>query len=66
VRSALGTDDIERIRSAKDALQQAMFKIGEQIYSQSGGTSDGGTSGAGGASSEPGDENTVDAEFKEA
>ncbi len=62
VRSALGTDDIERIRSAKDALQQTMFKIGEQIYSQAG-ASGGGTNGASG---EPGDENTVEGEFKAA
>ncbi len=62
VRSALGTDDIERIRSAKDALQQTMFKIGEQIYSQAG-ASGGGTSGGSG---ESGDENTVEGEFKEA
>ena len=33
VRAALGTDDIERMRSAKDALQQAMYKVSEQIYS---------------------------------
>jgi molecular chaperone DnaK len=62
VRSALGTDDIERIRSAKDALQQAMFKIGEQIYSQAGAAS----GESGGGSSEPTDENTVEGEFKEA
>jgi len=62
VRSALGTDDIERIRSAKDALQQTMFKIGEQIYSQAGASSGGTT----GASGESGDENTVEGEFKEA
>ncbi len=29
---ALGTDDVERMRTAKDALQQAMYKISEEIY----------------------------------
>ena len=65
VRAALGTDDIERMRSAKDALQQAMYKVSEQIYA----------AGSGGASSEgqgeqpneggPSDDDTVDAQFKE-
>ncbi len=65
VRSALGTDDTSRIRSAKDALQQTMFKIGEQIYSQAGAS--GGTSGGpDGGSGEPADENTVEGEYKEA
>ncbi|HEX6817818.1 MAG TPA: Hsp70 family protein, partial [Ktedonobacterales bacterium] len=65
VRAALGTDDIERMRSAKDALQQAMYKVSEQIYA----------AGSGGAPSSenpeqpgeggPSDDNTVDAQFKE-
>ncbi|HEX6819993.1 MAG TPA: Hsp70 family protein, partial [Ktedonobacterales bacterium] len=64
VRAALGTDDIERMRSTKDALQQAMYKVSEQIYA----------AGSGGASSEnpeqpgeggPSDDDTVDAQFKE-
>jgi molecular chaperone DnaK len=66
VRAALGTDDVARMRSAKDALQQAMYKVSEQIYS---------AAGAGGAESseQPGesgpssshDDNTVEGEFKE-
>ncbi|HEX6817006.1 MAG TPA: Hsp70 family protein, partial [Ktedonobacterales bacterium] len=65
VRAALGTDDIERMRSTKDALQQAMYKVSEQIYA----------AGSGGATSSenpeqpteggPSDDNTVDAQFKE-
>ena len=39
VRAALGTDDIERMRAAKDALQQAMHKVGEQIYAAGSGGS---------------------------
>ncbi|HEU4785716.1 MAG TPA: Hsp70 family protein, partial [Ktedonobacterales bacterium] len=66
VRAALGTDDIERMRSAKDALQQAMYKVSEQIYSagSGGGTGSEGegqpTDGSG-----PADDDTVDAQFKE-
>ncbi|HEX6817740.1 MAG TPA: molecular chaperone DnaK [Ktedonobacterales bacterium] len=63
VRSALGTDDVARMRAAKDALQAAMLKIGEQIYSQAGATSGGEPEGTAG---NPTDENTVDGEFKEA
>jgi molecular chaperone DnaK len=61
VRAALATDDVERIKSARDALQAAMFKISESIYSAAG-------AGAGGDGSEPsgahGDE-PVEADFKE-
>ncbi|HEY1390701.1 MAG TPA: molecular chaperone DnaK [Ktedonobacterales bacterium] len=64
VRAALGTDDIERMRSAKDALQQAMYKVSEQIYSAGSGGGTGGesqpTDGSG-----PADDDTVDAQFKE-
>src|SRR5690242_13074755 len=65
VRAALGTDDIERMRSAKDALQQAMYKVSEQIYAAGSG---GGSSGGDGQSTDGGpsdDDNTVDAQFKE-
>ncbi|HEX6122968.1 MAG TPA: molecular chaperone DnaK, partial [Ktedonobacterales bacterium] len=36
VRAALATDDVERIKSAKDGLQQTMFKVSEQLYSAAG------------------------------
>jgi molecular chaperone DnaK len=63
VRAALGTDDIERMRSAKDALQQAMYKVSEQIYAAgSGGAS---AEGEGQPSGSPADDDTVDAQFKE-
>jgi len=63
VRAALGTDDIERMRTAKDALQQAMYKVSEHIYAAgSGGATGGdGQSTTGGAA----DDDTVDAQFKE-
>jgi molecular chaperone DnaK len=69
VRAALATEDIERIKSAKDALQNSMLKIGEAIYSQgasSGATDSGATDGAtAGAGTSSSDNNTVDADFKE-
>jgi molecular chaperone DnaK len=65
VRAALGTDDVGRIRSAKEALQQAMYKVSEQIYAAAG-------AGAGGSGSDQSssggtgpDDNTVEGEFKE-
>jgi molecular chaperone DnaK len=72
VRAALGTDDLERMRAAKDALQSAMLKVGEQVYASSaGGSSSGGdySSGSDGdsssSSSSSTDDNTVEGEFKE-
>src|SRR5215468_2148086 len=38
VRSALSTDDVSRIKSAREALEQAFYKISETIYRQSGST----------------------------
>jgi molecular chaperone DnaK len=66
VRAALGTDDIERMRTAKDALQQAMYKVSEHIYAagsggSGGATGDDGQPTSGGAA----DDDTVDAQFKE-
>jgi molecular chaperone DnaK len=74
VRSALATDDVSRIKSAREALQQSFYKISEKIYSQAGATA-GGNPGGGysedgpapdnDSSSGPGDDNTVEGEFKE-
>jgi molecular chaperone DnaK len=69
VRAALATDDVERIKSARDALQQVMFKVSESIYAAAGGgaggdgSSDGGESSSGDGS-QGGDE-PVEADFKE-
>ncbi|HEY8326364.1 MAG TPA: molecular chaperone DnaK [Ktedonobacterales bacterium] len=69
VRAALATDDVERIKSARDALQQVMFKVSESIYAAAGGgaggdgSSDGGESSSGDGS-QGGDE-AVEADFKE-
>ncbi len=74
VRSALASDDVSRIKSAREALQQAFYKISEKIYSQAGATAGGsagagygdeGPSSGGPSSSGPSDDNTVEGEFKE-
>jgi molecular chaperone DnaK len=70
VRAALGTDDLERMRGAKDALQAAMLKVGEQVYASSaagggGGSASDGDSGSAGSGSGSNDDNTVEGEFKE-
>jgi len=65
VRSALGTEDVERMRSAKDALSAAMLKVGEQLYSAaSAGAASGAPEGES-SSGNPGEDNTVEGEFKE-
>src|SRR5579884_387520 len=66
VRSALGTDDVARIRAAKDALQASMLKIGEQLYAAAGAQAGAEGSPMGGeSSSAPNEDNTVEGEFKE-
>jgi molecular chaperone DnaK len=72
VRSALATDDVSRITAAKDALQQAMYKVSEQIYAAAGANTGGGGPSEGGEDQNPGgqggshpDDNTVEGEFKE-
>jgi molecular chaperone DnaK len=69
VRAALGTDDIERMRSAKDALQSAMLKVGESLYAAAGaGAGAGGGSygeDSGSTSGTSTEDNTVEGEFKE-
>ncbi len=66
VRAALATDDVERIRSAKDALQAVMLKVGEQLYAAAGaGAGAGAESTEGEPSTGAGGDNTVEGEFKE-
>jgi molecular chaperone DnaK len=67
VRAALATDDLQRLRSANEALQAAMLKVGEQLYSAAGATAGTGpdTSAGGESSSGPAEDNTVEGEFKE-
>ncbi|HEV8192783.1 MAG TPA: molecular chaperone DnaK [Ktedonobacterales bacterium] len=61
VRAALSTDDVDRIRAAKDELQQAMYRVSEQIYAAGAGAGAGATPDDSGAA----DDNTVEGQFKE-
>jgi molecular chaperone DnaK len=71
VRAALGTDNVERIKSAREALQQSFYKISEKIYSQAGASAGAGGPGAGQSGdfgtggSGPSDDNTVEGEVRE-
>ncbi len=63
VRQALERDDIAAIRSAADALNASMQKMGEAVYSQGGQPGPDGSGPAGGT--KPGDAGTVEGEFRE-
>jgi molecular chaperone DnaK len=71
VRSALSTDDVSRIRSTREALDQAFYKASESIYRQQGGAPgadagpgfDGASQGAGQGSTSRDD--TIEGEYKE-
>ena len=70
LREALGGQDLERIKRAADAVQQASYKLSEAMYKASATASAGAPagasaagSGAPGQSTKPGDE-VIDAEYK--
>ena len=70
VRSALSTDDVSRIKSSREALEQAFYKISEAIYRQSGEGAPSGAdfSGAGTADAGQGpsaNDDTIEGEYKE-
>jgi molecular chaperone DnaK len=68
LRGALGGNDIERIKTAHEALAQAAQKAGTMLYGQTGGDAGAGAGGAGGpgaqagAGPSAGGEDVVDAE----
>ncbi|MFA5900825.1 MAG: Hsp70 family protein, partial [Hyphomicrobium sp.] len=65
VKEAVGTEDVERIKTATTNLAQAAMKIGEAIYAgQQAAGATGETEGESTGSSS-GDENVVDADFEE-
>ncbi len=67
VRSALSTDDVARIKSAREALEQAFYKISEGIYRQQGapaGTYSGGPD-EGDAGTQGPQDDTIEGEYKE-
>jgi molecular chaperone DnaK len=64
VRAALGTDDVERMRAAKDALQTAMLKVGEELYAAAGAAAGASPSDDAGTEAPPAD-GAAEGEFRE-
>ncbi|HCI82889.1 MAG TPA: molecular chaperone DnaK [Ktedonobacter sp.] len=72
VRAALTTDDVERMKSSREALEQAFYKISESVYRQGAeGATPGADFGGGanydngqGSASSPNDD-TIEGEYKE-
>lgn len=69
VRAALSTDDVSRIKSAREALEQSFYKISESIYRQQGAGATGADygAGAGNGSQDQGSarDDTIEGEYKE-
>ena len=65
VRTAQGTNDVEQIRAAVDALSQHIQTLGGRMYEQPGANEGGDGGSSDGGSGKPG-EDVVDAEFTEA
>jgi molecular chaperone DnaK len=63
VRQALESGDIARIRSEADALENAMQRIGQEVYSQNGATA--GTGSGTGSHASEGEAGTIEGEFRE-
>lgn len=61
-RTALEGTDIEAIKSAMEALQQASYKLAEVAYSQNGGQP--GAEGAAGVAQQPTNDDTIEADFE--
>jgi molecular chaperone DnaK len=64
VRSALSSNDKDRINSASDALQQASYKLSELLYQQSQQQPAGAAAPSGGQESSAPESDVIDAEFK--
>ena len=66
LRSAVGGEDVEAIRTRTEALAQASMKLGEAMYrSQQAEQQQGQGPGDGGAGGGTRDESVVDADFEE-
>ncbi|MDA0264618.1 MAG: molecular chaperone DnaK [Chloroflexi bacterium] len=71
LKTAVAANNTAEMQSAMTDLNSALQRVGEVVYSQAGGTEDGGadpTGGmgsGGGAGTEDGDEGTVEGEFRE-
>jgi molecular chaperone DnaK len=65
VKSAIESNDINRINSASDALQQASYKLSQMLYEQAAQAGQPAGAPTGGAEEgKPEDEGVIDAEFK--
>ena len=70
VNAALSTEDVERIKSARESLEQSFHKISEMIYSQAGASSGPGADFGGSTQETPTDQgspndDTIEGEYKE-
>src|SRR3989440_1489591 len=67
IRAALSTDDVARIKSARESLEQSFHKISESIYRSAGASADGGPAGAEqGPTDQSGpQDDTIEGEYKE-
>ena len=69
LKEALNGSDIEKIKTAKDELQQAFYAVAERIYKEQGAAAGAGqteVSGAGSAESDNGGDNVVDVDYTDA
>ena len=74
LKEALKGSDINSIKNAKDELQKAFYEVAQRVYQQTGGqpgagpdmSGMGGMGGMGGSSAPGGDDNIVDADYKDA
>ena len=67
LKEALNGTDMERIKTAKDELQQAFYAVAERIYRENGAAAAGqpGVSGEGSSSADTGADNVVDVDYTE-
>jgi molecular chaperone DnaK len=65
VRSALETEDMDRIRTSLDALSQSLQRIGEAVYGAAGADGPGPEGGEPGGEEGGAEEGTVEGEFRE-
>jgi molecular chaperone DnaK len=68
VRAALATDDISRIKSAREALEQAFYRVSESMYQQQGAAPGGDYAGGAQPEGEAGAgsrDDTIEGEYKE-
>jgi molecular chaperone DnaK len=65
LKDARESNDVSRIKSATEVLQQASYRMAEVMYKNAGGTAPDAGAGPGAAQGAPGPEGVVDAEFTE-